>query len=106
MTPALNKLLDKLGLKWEDLTQEERETYNSWSSTLSTPAITIEDLKKFIPAQIQMVEHEQNKYDNSKEKDLFLKAQLRNLKMIYAFIQGPEQRKKWLESHIEQKAKQ
>ena len=104
MTPSLNKLLEKLGLKYEDLTEEEKKTYNSWASVLSAPNVSIDDLKKFLPVQIETIEQEQNKYDNSKEKDLFLKAQLRNLKMLHAFILGPEQRKKWLEAHIGQKA--
>jgi hypothetical protein len=106
MSNQLNKLLEKLNLKWEDLTEEERKTYNSWASVLSSPSVTIEELKKFIPVQIETLEGQQNRYDNSKDKDLFLKAQLRNLKMINAFILGPEQRKKWLEAHIGQKANQ
>ncbi len=106
MHQSLNKLLENLNLKWEDLTAEEKKTYDSWSSVLATPQVSIEDLKNFIPVQIETLEHEQNKYDNSKDKDLFLKAQLRNLKMIQAFILGPEQRRKWLQSHLEQKARQ
>ena len=102
---SLHNLLDKLGLKYEDLTEEEKKTYTEWSQTLSQPEVTIDDLKKFIPSQIEQLEHSQNDYQNSKEKDLFLKAQIRNLKMIHAFILGPEQRRKWLESHIQSRIK-
>jgi hypothetical protein len=97
---SLSQLLDRLKLKYEDLTEEEKKTYTEWSEILSQSEVTVDDLKKFIPSQIEQLEHQQNDYQNSKEKDLFLKAQIRNLKMIHAFILGPEQRRKWLEDHI------
>lgn len=102
---SLHNLLEKLGLKYEDLTEEERKTYTEWNETLVQSEVTIDDLKKFIPSQIEQLEHSQNDYQNSKEKDLFLKAQIRNLKMIQAFILGPEQRRKWLEQHIQSRIK-
>lgn len=102
---SLHNLLEKLGLKYEDLTEEEKKTYTEWNETLVQSEVTIGDLKKFIPSQIEQLEHSQNDYQNSKEKDLFLKAQIRNLKMIQAFILGPEQRRKWLEQHIQSRIK-
>ena len=97
---VLHNLLEKLNLKYEDLTAEEKKTYDEYTQVLSQPEITIDDLKKFIPTQLERLESEQNDYRNSKEKDLFLKAQIRNLKMIHSFIQGPEARKKWLEDTL------
>lgn len=97
----LHSLLEKFNLKYEDLTLEEKKTYEQYAETLSQPEIKIEDLKIFIPTQISHLENEQNDYRNSKEKDLFLKAQIRNLKMIHLFILGPEARRKWLEDHLE-----
>lgn len=102
---SLHKLLEAAGLKYEDLTSEEKKTYNDWGAVLSAPDISIDDLKAFIPNQLSQLEAEQNDYRNSKEKDLYLKASIRNLKMIHAFILGPEQRKRWLESHIEQRVR-
>jgi uncharacterized protein (UPF0335 family) len=97
---VLHNLLEKLGLKYEDLTAEEKKSYDEYTQILSQPEITIDDLKGFIPSQIERLESEQNDYRNTKEKDLFLKAQIRNLKMIHSFIQGPEARKKWLEETL------
>src|SRR5579884_2901899 len=102
---ALHNLLEKLGLKYEDLREDEKKIYLEWSSVLAQTEIKIEDLKKFIPLQLSMLEHQQNDYENSKEKDIFLKAQIRNLKMIHAFILGPEQRRQWLEKHINERIK-
>lgn len=100
---ALSNLLDKLGLKYENLTEEEKKTYTEWSQTLSQPDVSIDDLKKFIPLQLEILEREQSSYENTEKKDLYLKAAIRNLKMIHAFILGPEQRRKWLEQHLEKR---
>lgn len=100
MPSVLSNLLEKLGLNYVDLTEEERKTYDEYAQVLSQPDVTIDDLKKFIPTQVERLESEQNDYRNTKEKDLFLKAQIRNLKMIHSFIQGPEARKKWLEDTL------
>lgn len=97
---ALHNLLEKLKLKYEDLTEDERKTYDEYSQVLSQPEVTIDDLKAFIPAQLKRLQSEQNDYRNTEKKDLYLKAQIRNLEMIYAFIQGPEARKKWLEETL------
>lgn len=102
---ALHNLLEKLGIKYEDLREDEKKTYEQWSSVLSEPDITIEDLKKFLPSYIANLEQEQNDYQNSEKKDLYLKACIRNAKMIQAFILSPEQRKAWLEKNINQRMK-
>jgi len=102
---ALHNLLEKLGLRYENLSEEEKKTYTEWSVTLSQPDVSIDDLKKFIPLQIGILENQQNDYENPPKKDLFLKAQIRNLKMIHAFILGPEQRKAWLEKTINERIK-
>jgi len=103
--PALHKLLEKMGLKYEDLREDEKKTYEQWSTVLSQSEITVEDLKKFLPSYIAGIEQEQNDYQNSEKKDLYLKACIRNAKMIQAFILGPEQRKAWLEKNINERMK-
>ena len=101
----LSQLLEKIGLKYEDLSEEERKTYQQWAETLSQPEVSIDDLKKFIPIQIELTERELLSYDNSEKKELYLKAYTRALQMIHAFILGPEQRRKWLEKYLESRSK-
>lgn len=102
---SLHSLLEKLGLSYENLTAEEKKTYQQWAETLSQDDVTIDDLKKFLPSYIDRLEYEQTSYENSPNKDLYLKAILRNAKMMLAFITGPEKRREWLEKHIEQRIK-
>ena len=103
--PSLHSLLEKLGLSYDKLSEEEKKTYEQWSQVLTQKEVTIDDLKKFLPSYIDRLEYDLNSYENSKDKDLYLKAAIRNAKMILAFIIGPEKRKAWLEQHIEQRLK-
>lgn len=102
---SLHSLLEKLGLNYENLTEEEKKTYTQWSEVFNQKETTIDDLKNFLPSYIDRLEYDLNNYENSKDKDLYLKAALRNAKMMLAFITGPEKRKEWLEKHIEQRLK-
>ncbi len=102
---SIHKLLENLGLSYDKLTEEEKKTYTQWSETLTQEDVSIDDLKKFLPSYIDRLEYDLNNYENSKDKDLYLKAALRNAKMMFAFITGPEKRREWLEKHIEQRLK-
>src|ERR1044072_1915474 len=98
---SLHSLLEKLGLSYDKLTEEEKKTYQQWSDTFTQKEVTIDDLKNFLPSYIDRLEYDQTSYENSKDKDLYLKAALRNAKMMLAFITGPEKRREWLAKHIE-----
>src|SRR5258708_6275611 len=102
----LDNLLEKLNIKYESLTEEEKRTYQQWSDTFTQGDVSIDDLKKFLPTYLDGLQHQQNDYDNKPHKDLYLKAAIRNAKMILAFISGPQKRKEWLQKHIEQRMKQ
>ncbi len=102
---SLHSLLEKLGLSYDKLTEEEKKTYQQWAETLTQSEVTIDDLKKFLPSYIDRLEYDQTSYDNQPNKDLYLKAAIRNAKMMLAFITGPEKRREWLEKHIEQRIK-
>jgi|ERR1019366_84833 hypothetical protein len=102
----LNQLLEKLDLRPDDLTIEERKTYEQWSQVYSSSTVTVENLKTFIPTQLEWLRHQQNDYRNSEKKDVYLKATIRNLEMIYAFIMGPEKQKAWLDKTLQHKINQ
>jgi hypothetical protein len=102
---SLHSLLEKLGLSYDRLTEEEKKTYQEWSQVLTQPEVTIDDLKTFLPSYIDRLEYDQTSYENQPNKDLYLKAAIRNAKMMLAFITGPEKRREWLEKHIEQRIK-
>jgi hypothetical protein len=85
----INEILQKLGLKYEDLKDEERRLYDSWSAVLTKPDVTIDDLKKILPAELQKARAEHEKYDNTEKAELFWKAYVRVLSLISSIITTP-----------------
>lgn len=105
MHSLLSQLLAKFKVKYESLTGEEKLVYDQWNQSLQVPDVSIDDLKQFLSTQLALLHREQNSYENTKDKDLYLKAQIRNLEMILAFITGPDARRKWAAEQIEQLTK-
>ena len=87
------EILERVGLKYDDLSTAERETLNTWSEALESNKLTIEIVKDFISSMRDSVEDELTKTDYDTKQDLFLKARLRNLKLLEAFLTSPEKAK-------------
>lgn len=96
---TLAEILTKLGIKWEDLNADEKATYQKWSELLKGE-MTLDKIKEFLKTEIGRIEMEWAVPDNSKEKDNFLKAQMRILKTLSAFISSPERSREFLEQHL------
>ena len=96
----LNKLLEKAGLKYEDLNDLERETLNSWSEKLGKGDLTTQDIRSYIISMRDSVEQELIKTDLNSKQDLFLKARLRNYMLLEAYLSTPEKAKKAIQRSI------
>ena len=96
-----DKILERLNLRYEDLTREERNTLNSWMQILEKKRITTEDVKKYISTMKESVENELTKTDINSKQDIFLKARLRNYILLDAFLYSPERAKDALERMVE-----
>lgn len=97
----LSSLLDKFGIKYEDLNTAEKETLNQWVQALSKSELTLSGVKDYVKALIEAVERELATYDLPRNKDLFLKARLKNYLMIHDFLTGPDKAKKYIEQSIQ-----
>jgi len=112
----IDEILKPLGIKYEDLDKEghlgERETLNSWLETLSKSQVTVETIRENIASMKAGVEKELTEYPEGKliqfwfikirigrdrEKELMLKARLRNYMLLEAFLSTPERAKQALE---------
>jgi hypothetical protein len=100
----IQEFLEKLGIRSVDeLTDEERKTYQQWSSVLSKPETTIEDLRAFLPKEIARMEDLLNRYDNTEKADIYYKACLRNLKLVTNIITTPEKERMQLREQLQQR---
>lgn len=96
----LEEILTRLNLKYEELTPEERETLNSWTSALSKGGLSIEQVKGYIKSMRDGVENELCSFKLDKSQDLYLKARLRNYMLLEALLSTPEKAKESVERAI------
>jgi len=89
----IEEILKKYNLKYEDLKPVEKETLNTWLDALKQGQLTIEKVRDYIRTMRDSVEHELTKSSVGNKDDLFLKARLRNLMLIEAFLSTPEKAK-------------
>ncbi len=93
----IEELLKKYGLKYEELTAEERTTFHTMLDAIEGKSLTIEKIKDFIISMKYSVEQELVKTKNDTKQDFFLKARLKNYMLLEAFLTSPEKAKKALE---------
>jgi len=96
----MDKLLEKVGLKYDDLNPSEKETLNTWMETLQKGQISVERIREYITGMKEAVEQELAKSDLGSKQDLFLKARLRNYMLLDAFMSTPERAKEQIENAI------
>lgn len=100
----VDNILQKVGLKYEDLDKEgfdgEKEWLNQQLEMIGDRETSVESIKKYILSQRDLVETKLTEYNISKEQDLFLKARLRNYMFLLALIDSPDKAKESLERQI------
>lgn len=93
-------ILEKYGLKYEDLNPGEKETLNTWVETLQKGQVSLEKVKEYITSMKQAVENELAREDLGSKQDLFLKARLRNYMLLDSFMTTPEKAKEQMENAL------
>lgn len=96
----LDQLLEKVGLKYEDLNAVERETLNTWAEALQKGQLGVESIKAYISSMRDGVIAELCKTENGSKQDTFLKARLRNYTLLEGFLSSPEKAKQQIENAI------
>lgn len=96
----MDAMLEKSGLKYEDLKPAEKETLNTWMESLQKSQLSVEKIRDYISSMKEVVESELTKCDLGSKQDLFLKARLRNYMLLEGFLSTPEKAKQQIESAI------
>lgn len=97
----IDGLLEKFGLKYDDLSAVEKETLNTWMEALQKGQVSVEKVKDYITSMKEAVEQELAKSDLGSKQDLFLKARLRNYMLLDAFLTTPEKAKEQIENALQ-----
>lgn len=99
----LEKLLKKLNLNsYEELNQEEKETFKNWEISLSGRKLTDEDVSIFLQKELEIAVSRVTEVDLKKEDEIFRKVEIRLIKKIQNFLNSPKVEKAFAEQSINQ----
>jgi hypothetical protein len=106
----LDELLEKRGLKFEDLQGEEKQQYISWLNVLEERPLSADDIKTHVRVMREAVENELVDTEEfvthwfakiPNRKHVLLKARLKNYLLIESMLQARENSKKQLEKQLQ-----
>ena len=96
----LDVLLERLGVKYEDLNAAEKETLLTWLGALKKNKVTVNSIKTYINRMKTAVEQKLTTTKHNSKQDLFLKARLKNYLLLEAFLTSPEKAREALEKAL------
>ncbi|MHA1400142.1 MAG: hypothetical protein ACTSQE_07320 [Candidatus Heimdallarchaeaceae archaeon] len=97
---SMDKMLSSMGLKYDDLSSDEKETYYQMLEVSEKKALSSEEMKNYIQVMIRSVEAELVDTKEKSRKSIFLKARLKNYILLESFLLGPDRAKKSLEKYV------
>jgi hypothetical protein len=96
----IDDVLTKFSLKYEDLLDEERNTLDEWMSVLGKGELNVGSVKEYIAGMKDAVEDKLTQTGHNNKEDLFLKARLKNYKLLESFLTSRERARKSIEQQI------
>lgn len=98
----LDRYLQKIGVKsYQDLTNEEKETYKYWEEALSGRKLTDKDVDTFFSSQLEDIMAKLPNDQNSDKLDTFLKMKLSFIRSVMQFLDSPRMEALHTEKEIE-----
>lgn len=104
-----DEILERLGLKYEELTEDERNILDQWVSVLDSGEVSVSRVRDYIATMKDLVieklvdEPEFNYifiFKVPNRTHLLLKARLKNYTLLEAMLSTPEKAKEKIEQHI------
>ena len=105
----IDQMLERAGLKYEDLNAVERDTFNAMIEKVSKSEINNETLKEYITGMKNSIEKELSEepefvrvfiFSFRNDKNIFLKARLRNYLLLESFLESPKKAKEALDRAV------
>ncbi len=96
----IDRILQKHGLKYEELEPGEIKTLDNMSAALASGALTIDVIKSGLQNMRDDIENELCNHNLDPNQDLYLKARLRNCLVIESLLTTPEKARDMMERQI------
>lgn len=97
----LNKMLGKLGVRYDQLSDEERRTFNVWQDALSGRKLTDDDVARFLDGEQMDAVKKLSSATFNERTDTFLKMKVDFIIKVKEFLATPEREKQMVERQIE-----
>lgn len=97
----LNKMLGKLGVSYDQLSDEERRTFNTWQDALSGRKLTDDDVARFLDSELNDATSKLRTTKLDTREDTFLKMKLDFIIRTKEFLDTPAREKMMVERQIE-----
>ncbi len=102
----MEKFLKKIGVNsFSELNEEEKATYREWEISLSGRKLTDKDVSDFLQMEYEIAVSRLTEINLSKEDEIFRKVEVKFIKKIIGFLNGPTLEKQFAEKAIEQLVK-
>lgn len=100
----LLSFLRKIGVNhYDELTEEEKQTYREYEKVLAGRQITSQEVRQFFDAQIEETIQKLTNTRLNERDDTFLKVQLQFLRKVTSFLDIPKREKEQLEALLDNK---
>jgi hypothetical protein len=100
----LSQYLKSLGVTSVDqLTTEERDTYQQWESALNGRQITSKEVHQFLDVELEDATTKLITKSLGEREDIFLKMKVDFIRRLTSFLDAPEMEKKHVEQLIQTK---
>lgn len=105
----IDEILEKAGFTYEQLNTAEKETLMGWMKSLQSNQLTVDMVRSFVRSLResivnQLIEEPEFNYififKVANRKQILLKARLRNIMLIEAFLSTPEKARESLEQTL------
>ena len=102
MLDILNKLLQKRGVKYEELDKEEKKQFEDWKLVLTKDELTTQDIKDFCQSQVDTIngKWQDLNLDQAKKAELIPYFTVYNL--LLKVIDSPKEARSALEKNLQQ----
>lgn len=101
MENPLQRLLGKLGVRYEELNEEERRTFNTWRDSLTGRKLTDADVQGFLDFEYHDAVGKLTSKKLSEREDIFLKMKVDFIIKVKDFLSLPEKEKQMVSRQIE-----
>ena len=96
----LERLLGKLGVSYEEMTQEERDTFNLWRNALNGRKLNDDDVKTFLDTEYTDAVSKLSSKKLGEREDIFLKMKVDFIIKTKEFLSIPDRERDMVEQHI------